>query len=466
MKRHVFARQRPQRGVASLIVVLVLFLVVSLVAAYTNRNLIFEQRTGANQYRSNQAMEAAQAGLEWAQAMLNHGRITASCNTSTVSTDTTFRERYLSIATDGLITPRSIASPLASLADQLTPSCVYNGSGWDCDCPSNTAPTLTPASSGSLPAFRVRFLPGGKQTGNSFPPAAQGLVRVEVVGCTRLDNACLSFAGQGAAIEGRAIATELLALTGGLPSPPAAPLTAGGAVALTGGAATVLVNGDSVVGGATVQAVGAVSTTGLQLVSLPGTPGLASVLENDVALPTTADRMFAGFFNMWPATYRRQPATVVLNATTDPANCTASGCNAAAVRAALLFNPGRVVWIDGELVVDSTGNVGSAAAPAMIVATGNLRFTSAATIYGLVYVRNADWASAGTGGVVQGGVIAEGSVHHGGSPSLVYDAAVLKQLRLATGSFVKVSGGWKDFCSTGTGAIATSLSPVNPGFHC
>jgi Tfp pilus assembly protein PilX len=58
-----------QRGVATLIVVLVLFFVVSLVAAYTNRNLIFEQRTASNQYRSTQALEAAEAGLEWAISM-------------------------------------------------------------------------------------------------------------------------------------------------------------------------------------------------------------------------------------------------------------------------------------------------------------------------------------------------------------------------------------------------------------
>ena len=42
---------RQQRGIAALVVVMVLFFIISLVAAYTGRNLIFEQRTSTNQYR-------------------------------------------------------------------------------------------------------------------------------------------------------------------------------------------------------------------------------------------------------------------------------------------------------------------------------------------------------------------------------------------------------------------------------
>ena len=64
-----------QRGAAALIVVMLLFFIISLVAAYAGRNLIFEQRTSTNQYRATQAFEAAEAGLEWALAMLNGGRV-------------------------------------------------------------------------------------------------------------------------------------------------------------------------------------------------------------------------------------------------------------------------------------------------------------------------------------------------------------------------------------------------------
>ena len=61
---------------------MMLFFVISLVAAYASRNLIFEQKTSANQYRATQAFEAAEAGLEWAAAMLNGGRVDATCAAS------------------------------------------------------------------------------------------------------------------------------------------------------------------------------------------------------------------------------------------------------------------------------------------------------------------------------------------------------------------------------------------------
>ena len=52
-----------QRGAAALVVVMVLFFIISLVAAYASRNMIFEQKTSANQYRSTAAMEAASRPL-------------------------------------------------------------------------------------------------------------------------------------------------------------------------------------------------------------------------------------------------------------------------------------------------------------------------------------------------------------------------------------------------------------------
>jgi Tfp pilus assembly protein PilX len=64
-----------QRGAAALAVVMVLFFVISLVAAYASRNLVFEQRASTNQYRSTLALETAEAGAEWALALLNTGRI-------------------------------------------------------------------------------------------------------------------------------------------------------------------------------------------------------------------------------------------------------------------------------------------------------------------------------------------------------------------------------------------------------
>lgn len=451
--------QRQQRGVAALIVVMVLFFIVSLVAAYTSRNLIFEQRTSTNQYRSTQSLEAAEAGLEWAKAMLNHGRITPgatgpssppSCVTSTSSTDTSFRQRYLNQNTStGYILARGYTVPPSTTFNKLQPTCVFNGSGWNCDCPSSGPAVLSsPSSTEIRPAFRVRF-------SNVAAPAPPGLVRVEAIGCTRLDASCLDFSALGSANEGRTLLTQLVALTGTAVSPPLAALTAGGAVNFSG--AAVMRNGDVASGGWTIQARGGISGA-VQSISLPGTPGSASRVDNDTTLPASADRMFTTVFNMFPETFRQAPGTVRLDASV--AGCTASGCSGSAVQNALLFNPGRVIWVEGNLTVDTA--VGSTTEPALVVVNGNLDFSANATFTGLVYVRAATWAPTYAGGQVVGAVIAEGAVGDGsgggavGTPTVTYSADALQRVRLLRGSFVPVPGGWKDFCSSPTGAIVDS----------
>jgi len=119
-------------------------------------------------------------------------------------------------------------------------------------------------------------------------------------------------------------------------------------------------------------------------------------------------------------------------------------CNAAIVRGLAAQNPGRPIWLQGNLDIDSGGDIGSAASPVLLVIEGNLDFINDITIHGLVYVRSADWPTAGTG-TVRGAVIAEGNVSGAGTPRIVYDRALLDFLRLTTGSFVRVPGGWRDF---------------------
>ena len=117
-----------QRGAATLVVVLMLFFVIALVSAYTSRNLIFEQRTSVNQYRSSMAFETAEAGIEWATAMLNGGRIGDNCTeAAAVAGSTSFRQRYLVInAGSGAVTPRK---QVTNAAKELRPTCVWDGAG-------------------------------------------------------------------------------------------------------------------------------------------------------------------------------------------------------------------------------------------------------------------------------------------------------------------------------------------------
>ena len=457
-------RRLRQQGAATLIVVMVLFFIISLVAAYTNRSLIFEQRTSLNQYRSSQALEVAEAGLEWAVSQLNFGRLERVTNQCLKNADlsatpppASFRERYLNIdTTTGKITARP--DP-AGVVTELTPSCVWTGAtGWFCSCPSTGAPVLAaPTAAGVWPAFRVRFRP---VIGSGTPPVPvqPSAVWVDVVGCTRLDPAgsadpCLTFDGQGTLNEGRAVISSIVTLAGNAAGLPQAALTVFGSVTATGlSVYNTLPNGS----GITVHAGGPVISSSLVLRSSPGTPAATSLIQSDAALIpaaaapfTAAERMFATVFRMRPETFRTQQAAVEIPCPT--------GCTAAVVRAALAANPGRPLWLTGSLSVDTAGPIGSAAEPALLVVNGHLEFIGAGAgtgvnIYGLVYTRIpvpnpaglTGWATNGAG-QINGAVVSEGDVSGAGTATIVYDPDVLNRLRYTVGSFVRVPGSWRDF---------------------
>jgi Tfp pilus assembly protein PilX len=444
-------RVRRQRGVASLVVVMVLFLIVSLVAAYASRNLIFEQRTGTNQYRSTQALEAAEAGLEWGLTMLNSGRIDASCQTSALAGDTSFRGRYLSFSTEARISP--LRGPVSNA--YLYPTCVLDGSAWSCSCPSDGPPTLTPPTSAGLhPAFRLYF--------RSIIGAQPGVVQLWSNGCTKLDDNCLKFdptiggtngppsTANAASGEGVAVVSVIAAIAGSVASPPVNALTAGGNVDLGGAALSgniavanaVFTNNKPAPSPYVIHAGGMINTTNMVLRSMGGIPvpdPASAVLANDDLVGNLgADRMFAATFNMTRATFANQQAAVTLQ-------CGLASCNADAVRTAALFNPGRPILVVGDLALDSPGDIGSANEPVLINVTGNVDFgSSGVTIYGVLYVQAATWASAGAATVV-GATIAEGNIGGNMTATFTYNSDIVRKLRASTGTFVRVPGSWQDF---------------------
>jgi Tfp pilus assembly protein PilX len=478
LRLHVSDRRAPcasaagsrQRGAASLIVVMVLFFLMALVAAYTNRNLIFEQRTSVNQYRSTQAFEVAEAGVEWAVAQLNGGRIDASClEAGATPADTSFRERYLDINASappdpptGMVTTRTQAV-LGNPPRRA--GCVWNGGGWTCSCPTDTNPALVaPVGSGVYPAFWVSF--------SSANVTRPGVVQIVAMGCTRLDTDCLSSTAATATVEGRALITAAVALKSAVTTPPVAALTvlgnaSGGAVA---GVNTAVTNRDAGRGAITVQAGGNVDPAFFKFTSTPGTPASASFVYNDpslssllLALPNTApanlvaaglvpnDRGFASTFGLWPNSYRLQPAAVSLP-------CPNAGCADALVNT-VTMNPDRVIWIVGNLTVEAAVNIGSAANPVTIVVAGdganpgNVSLAAGATVYGLVYARNSGggpgpgvavttWSGPGK---VTGAALVESNFAGTAAPVIEFDGAVIDTLRLRSGSFVRVPGGWRDF---------------------
>lgn len=469
------AGRRCERGAATLIVVMVLFFIIAMVAGYTGRNLIFEQRTSANQYRSTLAFEAAEAGIHWTMAMLNggqvdQGRIDEQCLPTTDLTKSSFRARYLdTIDAKGNITVRSQTS-----GDPLLPTCVYDATsnGWQCLCPSDTGaaiPTVT-AGNAARPMFRIRI--------ESLPlPPTGGTVRADVVrivsvGCTRPDAKCIlpeagsapgpdpSKVVQAPDGDGIAVLTAMVTLRGGLAALPAAPITARGNVSWSSSPAALQVINNVVTnnasGGLTVNSGGDV-TGNVVSVSFPGIPGSQSQSRNDSLLSgiaavgslTVGDRMLSVILGAKPGLYAQQPGLVQMDCT--------GGCASAAVNQMAQRNPGRVLWLNGDLLVN--GNIGAdpgatlptllaselpPAAPVMLVVNGNTTLASG-TVYGAVYCRAATCDLGAGSGQIVGALMAEKDLTGSGTQTITYRADILAQLRTRHGSFVRVPSGWRDF---------------------
>lgn len=166
--------------------------------------------------------------------------------------------------------------------------------------------------------------------------------------------------------------------------------------------------------------------------------------------------MFLAAFGMPPAAFRVQPAVVRMTCV--------DGC-AAKLQNAWAQYPRRVIWIDGDLVIEDDAPpfaIGSVAAPVVVVVSGDMTFGSGSnvTINGMVYSRGARWVATGSTALVNGAFVAEGisdpsadgSFTITGSPTIVFDADTVDILKKAQerhvmdfGSIVRVPGSWRDF---------------------
>ena len=417
-----------QRGVAALGVTLMLLFVMTLMVGIANRNLVFEQRSSANQIRATRAFETAEAGLEWAQAMLASGSaIGDDCVPSTTAGATSFRERLLDYdASTRRFNPRSWTD--AGTPRPLQAACVLADAGWTCSCPSAGHPALTePAEAGAHPAFALLF---------TAAPRA-GMVQAVVTGCDHFAPACLP--GRAGTSAGRASATSqvTLALLPALATPPVAALTARGDIAVTG--ALTLINTEVGSGGLTSQAGGSIAVPAANLSTIGERPGATSLAAGAAQLTATdADRLLTRFLGLDRAHWQQRPGVRRLTCTGDCAATLADAIGPDSVH--------RMLWVAGALQLDGPVTLGSAERPVILVVEGPLQLGSGVVIHGLVVSLAVNWDTSGSAGAqLHGALIALGGVIGNGALTIAYDSAVLARLGGELGSFARVPGSWRDF---------------------
>jgi PilX N-terminal len=436
----------PPRGAAALAVSMVLLFAMTVVVFFTNRAMIFEQRTSANQYRSTKAFEMAEAGIEWGLARLNQGGIISSHPSSCDATATTvtFRDRYL-VPTSGAFVP------VAGRA-----GCSISSAGVaTCACPggNNTSPTLGASTD---PRFTVQF--------NSVDATT-----IEVIsrGCTSGTNCDAGAAGLQ---EAEAVVRVLLKVVPQFPNSPGAGLITGSA-AVTGGNLNVI-NTDVASNGITINSGTVVEMgTGTTVTTLAGTPPRASVLDNDPSLSSltnsdnNGEAFFRSFFGVGFTDYKSSPKTWYVTSgsctsSPNPNRCTscgtAAGCGSAV--SAKINDQETQFWADTDVAFNNgnlptAGTIGTADKPIVFAGDGNVELKSNLVAYGMFYVASGtaseNWDYSGSGSAkVFGAFISRGDFNKGsGTLDLIYDANIFGTGDI-NGLLVKVPGSWRDKLTT------------------
>lgn len=421
-----------QRGAATLVVVMVLFLVMALLAAYANRSLLFEQRVAGSYFRSSLSQEVAEAGVEWTLAQLNGNAMDNTCQ-PVDSAGSRFADKYLQVNPADRVITSKVTDKTNGVID-----CARDvaNEGWSCRCPAADSAHTARAASGLdalTPSFSVRFS-GGKRGGT---------LDVQVLGCTdSVPDSCRERGGVATADISKAQLARtslsvLVGLVGAVRTPPAAPLVVKGGIVSTGDGLG-LHNADT-------RSAGMLATLGgkwtgridTRLETVPGAESSLAVLEDeDVLRRTDADGVFKMFMGTSVARYPGHPAARTIACNGD--------CGATLAAA---FTAGqRIVWVEGALTLSSNQVLGSVGDPLLIVVNGPVTLTGPFQLNGmLVSTGDLSWTNASAlSSLVNGIVLVGGGMATSGRVDIVYQQTVADHVRNRLGSYVRVPGGWND----------------------
>lgn len=228
--------------------------------------------------------------------------------------------------------------------------------------------------------------------------------------------------------KGRATVAQTLVMRGGIQQMPYAVLSARGSIDVTG--PVTLNNQSAAVRGMLMHAGSTIThDASVQRTSLPGqNPDQAEVLNDKAYAQASADAFFQQWFGADKDFIRAQATSI---------SC--SGECAGSVAAA----GSRVIWLDGDTRL-SSGTLGTAAAPVILIASGNLQLAGSVRITGIVYSMSPVTQVQLTMGALEGALIAENRLMVSAGGLLSYNPIVLQRAQSTLGTFVPVPGSWSD----------------------
>jgi hypothetical protein len=436
--------RRPERGVATLTVALLLLFVASLATLYVNRGVLVEQRASAVQMQSSQTLEAAEAAVEWATGMLNSTYfIGPDCKPTTVGTDKrTFRERY------ALTKAYDAASPTTDMfPSTANPGCKVDPAtgALTCSCPTAGAAVL---GSAQQPSFTVAFeaIPDPSNPAVNLADA----VKITAWACAAQAVGCKPYeAGETDGYntaEGHQRVTAVLKL-GPAPRIPSAPLTCGTSCLVSG--SFNIVNKDVATNGVLINAGTTITVKGGAengLESLEGQPVANAQIANDQSLlnlsskDPTCDKsaMFMAYFSMTIEQFR--------DATTTTKISCSSAADCKSKLDAAIEGGSNSFYFETDLQLSGNNTFGTRARPITIVTPNAIKINGDNTFYGLIFSNSADWNDIGTGSAkIYGAQVTCAAYNTNGNGTLEYDPEALKNTRRTSAPLVRVPGSWRDF---------------------
>ena len=407
---------RLQRGFATIFVTIVLLLAVGLIALYSNRAALVEQRLAANAMRAAQALAAADAGIDHALAYMNGAggidhnadgtvdRISANTLTqSSGGTPSYYRVVYYNPATALPTCPTQHTGVIPADAALLSTSTAVMAvsCGWSDDDSSvqRVVQLLSnsPSVAGSIAAplvtrFATSLLTGGAAVLNYF-------------------NDLTVWSGGdllGQSNTGKTFVRDIATNPVALPTDPYR--TTGNSPACN-----------------TPPTGYACSTQGSTLGH--------DTITNDTSLSNlSADGFFQFFFGQAPTAYRDNTAKFVVDPTGGLTTSNSTNINS------IVDMTSTVIWVEGNASLP--GNIGTQNGPVILIVNGDLNLGSNSVVNGLVY---ATGAITGSGSPrIYGALISAGTASANGNLTVVYDPNVLMGVT-NLGKASKIPGSWRDW---------------------
>ncbi|MBK1645355.1 hypothetical protein CKO25_12020 [Thiocapsa imhoffii] len=404
-----------QRGIATLVVAIILLVGVSMAVIFGSRVALMEQRLAANSLRSAQAASAAQAGLERALAHIRGGGVPGTCQFMG-----TLPESAAENASATLYWAR-FQNPDLGFAEPICPA-VPPANIDLTDCANRTGGAtrrLTIVSCGWSDdraglQYAVADVRAGPSLGGPGPTnpmiSGTGVVFNGAARVFNLFNNLTIWSAGAFSVSGNPGNTFI--------RNPANPSLSQDPLVLQSSIADL------------PSSCGTHNTTDTYICTTDASVIGPDVIDHDYALANLSQAaFFEAFMGVPREEYKRAIASQIL-----------SGAQLNAISGPV---GGQVIWVEGDL---STGkDLGSPTRPLVLIVDGNATFTGNPNFYGVLYVDG----DLSVNGIPRffGSAIIRGQGKGGGTPRFIYDPQAVRNAA-QLGARAVLSGSWRDWVVT------------------